>query len=66
LKATGALHLKSSNLFPGVVPLLIRKKGIDNLVCFQIFQICANRIAISGNEIIARMPPYPLMFPDRI
>jgi hypothetical protein len=48
------------------VPLLIRKKGIDNLVCFQIFQICANRIAISGNEIIARMPPYPLMFPDRI
>ena len=36
-----------------------QKKGIGNLVCFQIFQICANRIAISGNEIIARMPPIP-------
>jgi hypothetical protein len=37
LKATGALHLKSSNLFPGVVPVFIsemrvRKNGFFILI----------------------------------
>lgn len=39
------------------MPVLVsEKKGIEDLFYFQIFQIRANRIPLSGNEIIYQIP----------